>query len=117
MLTLNPKSAEFLPSKFAPVLHQPLGRSGQWRFASNDDPRSLNLGSGLFAVASISHENAARLEDRKDTGGSRKPAKVSDVRQMRHQQRIQRVAIEDGLQPLQPAFVVHLGSLTSQSKQ
>src|SRR5579864_3434547 len=116
MLTLNPQSVWLLAAKFAPVLHQPLCSSGQRRLAANHDPRSLYLSPSLFGVAPIRQEHVAGFEDCKNTGCFRKPAKVSDVREMSDQQRIQRVALKNGLQLLQPAFVVHSQSLTRRIK-
>jgi hypothetical protein len=82
MLTLNPNPARLLAAKLTFVFHQPFSGSGQRRLASDHYAYSLNLSSGLFAVASIGKEHAFGFTDDKDAGCSRKPAKVSHIGEM-----------------------------------
>ena len=96
MLTLNPQSAWCLATKWARVRDQPFGGSGQWRIGSDHYPRSLNLSPGLFGVTPIGKERASRFADYKSARGSGKPAKVSDIGEMRDHKGIQMVAVEDG---------------------
>src|SRR5579864_567028 len=117
MLALDPKSARFLAANFVPVLHQPLGGGSQRRLVSNHDSCSLHLGAGLFRITPIREEHTAGFRYRENPGCPRKPTKVSDVREMSDEQRIAGAAVDDSLQPLQPALVIHAGSVTSQSQQ
>jgi hypothetical protein len=117
MFTLNPKSAWRLVPKLAGVRHQPFGSGCQRRFAGDHKPRSPNLSPGLFSVPPVGKEHASGFSHNQSAGGSRKPAKVSDVREMRNQQCIQMDAVEGGLQLRQAAPVVHAGSVTSGREQ